>query len=348
MKLLGFIIVILSLSLLIQLYFTYRKVKGSVVRVQIESTALKDNRLKEPSNRYLSIYLPAGYHQSKVKYPVIYLLHGFRSNDQLFSSSALKDELDFAIENHLIPPVIVVAPNSNTKYGGSFYTNSITAGKWADYIAIDVVTYIDSKYRTKQSPESRMISGHSMGGHGALKIAMLYPDIFGSVYAMSPSILYWAEELQLTHPSFKKIAEAKSFKEIESDLYCAGFLAMGSTYTPSSSSPFFCSMPSVKKGNEMQIDTSTLSIWEEQFPLKMLRTHLSSLQKLQGIGLDWGKADEFKHLPVTCLKFDQALTELGIDHTAVAYEGHHSDKLTGEDSRILNGLLPFFAQQLNQ
>ncbi len=348
MRLIAMTITILTIILIVQLFFLFQSQSGGkVIRKKINSTALIGNIMNEPSQRFISIYLPKGYENSNSEYPVLYFLHGFRGSDEVFNIQEFKKELDDAIEKKIIPPVIVVAPNSTTKFGGSFYTNSDLAGKWADYIAIDVVEYIDENYSTIKNRNSRVISGHSMGGNGALKIAMLYPNVFGSVYALSPSILYWSDELIVNHESFKKINEAKNFKEIESDLYAAGFLAMGSTYSPKSNfPPFYCQMPFTKIGNSMKVDSSILNIWESQFPLQMVKHHVSSLKSLNGIGFDWGKNDEFKHLPVTCRLLDKELSKFNILHTAEEYTGKHSDKLTGEESRILNGLVPFLNKNI--
>jgi S-formylglutathione hydrolase FrmB len=78
--------------------------------------------------------------------------------------------------------------NGTNKLGGSFYVNSSVTGDWEDFIAQDVVGYVDSNFRTLAQSESRGITGHSMGGFGALNIAMHRPDVFGAVYSMSPGL----------------------------------------------------------------------------------------------------------------------------------------------------------------
>ena len=53
-------------------------------------------------------------------------------------------------------------------------------------IAEDLVAYIDSHYRTIPDRNSRGLSGHSMGGYGTIRIGMKRPDLFSSIYALSP------------------------------------------------------------------------------------------------------------------------------------------------------------------
>jgi enterochelin esterase-like enzyme len=95
--------------------------------------------------------------------------------------------MDKAIAQGKIKPVIVVIPNHYTNYRGSWYTNSPLGGKWADFTAIDLVSHIDKNYRTIPDRNSRGITGHSMGGFGAIRLGMLFPDVFSAVYGLSPA-----------------------------------------------------------------------------------------------------------------------------------------------------------------
>src|SRR5438270_9002434 len=82
--------------------------------------------------------------------------------------------------------MIVVLPDSKTVHNGSMYSSSVTTGDFEKFIAHDVVAYIDAHYRTLPNRMSRGLVGHSMGGYGASRIGMKHPDVFGSLYIMSP------------------------------------------------------------------------------------------------------------------------------------------------------------------
>ena len=82
--------------------------------------------------------------------------------------------------------MIVVLPDSKTIYNGSMYSSSITTGDFENFIARDVVAYIDAHYRTIPERTSRGLVGHSMGGYGASRIGMKHSDVFASLYVMSP------------------------------------------------------------------------------------------------------------------------------------------------------------------
>src|SRR5204863_6604964 len=75
---------------------------------------------------------------------------------------------------------------SKTVYNGSMYSSSVTTGDFENYVARDVVAYIDAHYRTIPRRSSRGLVGHSMGGYGASRIGMKHSDVFGSLYIMSP------------------------------------------------------------------------------------------------------------------------------------------------------------------
>jgi hypothetical protein len=75
-------------------------------------------------------------------------------------------------------------------------------------------------------------------------------------------------------------------------------------------------------------------------------SHVKELKSLNAIKIDWGRNDEFAHIPVTYLLFSQKLEALGINHEAEMYLGDHSHKVWGGDGRWYNALLPFFERNL--
>ena len=85
--------------------------------------------------------------------------------------------------------MILVHPDANTIYNGSMYSNSPTTGDWEAYMRDDLVSYIDSHYRTLSDRMSRGLAGHSMGGYGTIRIGMKHPEVFSSLYIMSACCL---------------------------------------------------------------------------------------------------------------------------------------------------------------
>lgn len=137
-------------GLLLLIVSTTGVAQGKLVRQEFVAASLQNNNGGEYPVRQLTVYLPPGYEQGTQRYPVIYVLHGYGGTDSIMMSVWInfKRLLDEAIKTGKMRPMIVVAPNSNTKLQGSFYTNSSVTGKWADYIGKDVVQYMDKNLRT--------------------------------------------------------------------------------------------------------------------------------------------------------------------------------------------------------
>ena len=175
--------------------------QGTLVEDEITSPSLEGNLLGDPATRKMMVYLPPSYDTSPDRqYPTVYLLHGYMGNHTWFVWSLnlffeqlgidlgvkIQEIADALISAGEMEEMILVMPDGTNAYGGSWYSNTPVIGNYRDYIAGDVVAYIDGKYRTMASRDSRGIAGHSMGGYGALSLAMGYPEVFGAVAALSP------------------------------------------------------------------------------------------------------------------------------------------------------------------
>lgn len=337
--------------------------KGKVIIEKFLSPSLQGNHAGEDPMRRVTIYLPPGYEESNHRYPVLYFLHGFLSNDSLMMAwNGFYELMNAAILSGNIHPMILVLPNSDNNFGGSFYTNSSLTGNWADYIGKDVVNYIDKKYRTIPNRNSRGLTGHSMGGNGALKIGMLYSEVFGAVYALSPAAIGWAADFSINNPAFRSMDsfrnEFSSMQITESLMKgdMADFLkkfntkllaCLARTYSPDGGKSFLsATMPVTYNGNSMIVNEEVKIKWEANFPLNMIESHLTELKSLNAIKIDWGRNDGSKHIPLTCIQFSKKLEANGVKHFAEEYLGGHVDKQGGLDGRIYTEMLPFFEMYL--
>jgi len=131
-----------------------------------------------------NVYLPPDYETSAgTRYPVIYWLHGSGGNESGGLPEAAK--LHAAIVAGQIPPTIMVFPNGG---GKSEYRDWREQNVMPETMIIrELIPYIDEHYRTKAAPFGRALEGMSMGGNGALKLALKYPEMFGSVVAVAGS-----------------------------------------------------------------------------------------------------------------------------------------------------------------
>jgi len=134
------------------------------------------------------VYLPPSYSNSPTKkYPVLYFLHGLFEDETRWSTRGQTDQImNRMISEGKIGEFIVAIPNGGT----SFYTNLRDGSeKWEDMIVTEFLPMIESNYRINTVRGQRGISGTSMGGYGALKIAMKHPDLVGSASAHSAVLL---------------------------------------------------------------------------------------------------------------------------------------------------------------
>ncbi|WP_114780632.1 alpha/beta hydrolase [Botryobacter ruber] len=342
--------VLLCIFLFFQVLFCHAQdySKGQVRVEKLLAKALQGNRGGENPVRSITVYLPPGYNEGNKRYPVIYYLHGFAWNDSLLIAQDHLDQLlDKAIAAGKIRETVVVMPDHHTLYRGSYFTNSSLTGNWADFTAREVVTFIDKNYRTIPDKNSRGLAGHSMGGYGALKLVMQYPDVFGAVYAMSPAKLDWGKEYTIDNSAFKMISTAKTREEILENMAATAYIAMGRVYSPNPQKPpFYCDLPVSYEGDRKVVNYDVLAKWEKQSPTRMVSSHVKELKGLNALKLDWGRNDPFPHIPVTSLQFSQELEAYGISHYAEEYIGDHVNKLWTPDGRAYNDMLPFFETYL--
>ncbi len=123
------------------------------------------------------------------RYPVVYALHGYSIGAEQWSHEIHAPQTIEGAFASGAKEMIVVLPDSKTLHNGSMYSGSVTTGDFENFIARDVVSYIDAHYRTIPERRSRGLAGHSMGGYGATRIGMKHADVFGSLYIMSPCCL---------------------------------------------------------------------------------------------------------------------------------------------------------------
>jgi enterochelin esterase-like enzyme len=137
------------------------------------------------------IYLPKSYKtNSQLRYPVIYWLHGGRGSQR--EGGWMVDQIDKAISVGKMPEVIIVLVQGLPTVR---YVDTKDGTRPVEKVIIkDLIPHIDSAYRTINDRKSRAIEGMSMGGYGALRLGFKYPELFGVVSALAPSITEMKDE----------------------------------------------------------------------------------------------------------------------------------------------------------
>ena len=117
-----------------------------------------------------------------MRYPVVYLLHGHSGNylDWLDKAPGFLDLADTY-------QAIIVCPDGGYD---SWYLDSPVndSSQYETHVSEEVVAFVDEHYRTIPRREGRAITGLSMGGHGALFLALRHPQTFGAAGSMSGGV----------------------------------------------------------------------------------------------------------------------------------------------------------------
>ena len=149
--------------------------------VQGDTVAVYSDKMQKSIKN--TIVVPAQYFDPDLleeQYPVIYLLHGYSGD---YSNWAHFKDLD-AIATDL--GVIFVCPDG--EHGWYWDSPVRKDSQYETYVSKELVNYIDTHYRTMKTPAMRAITGLSMGGHGALWLAIRHSDVFGNAGSMSGGV----------------------------------------------------------------------------------------------------------------------------------------------------------------
>ncbi len=235
-----------------------------------------------------SIFVPPSFTKDPSRtYPVVYFLHGLNNDHTSWTVPRYGDlpgKVEQLILTGKIPEILLVNPKGDN----SFYCNTADGTKkYEDFVVREISSYVESKYRGRKSRANRAIAGTSMGGYGALKIAMKYPDLFSSVAGHSPIILLGKNPL-----------------DVPEELKSARFYQ------------FFVNIMKPIFGDPLRQE-----LWDANNPLLLAKS--AKLDHLR-IFFDYGTEDRYIQsirLDQGVKALDQALTEAKVDHTLKIYPG---------------------------
>ena len=150
-----------------------------------ECSVVKSTILARPV-RYCA-FLPESFDQDKTRrYPVLYYLHGLGDNEQSLLNLGGWDLIEELRRQGKIGDFVVLAPSG----GHTFYLNSADGKlRYEDFLTQEFMPQMEKKYRVEGGRATRGITGVSMGGYGALRLAFKYPQQFAAVSAQMPALI---------------------------------------------------------------------------------------------------------------------------------------------------------------
>lgn len=315
---------------------------AAVEHIKIHGRALEGNLEGDAVDRDAVVILPPSYGaEPNRRYPVVYALHGFFIGAEQWSQEIRVPQTVEGAFAKGAKEMIVVLPDSKTIYGGSMYSGSVTTGDFEDYIARDVVAYMDAHYRTIPDRNSRGLVGHSMGGYGASRIGMHHPDVFGALYIMSPCCMSArgaggppnAPNAEAADPlaAMKTPADAEKLP--------AGLrtqLASAAAWSPNPKKPpLYLDLP---VGTDRD---AVLAKWAANAPLAFVDQYIQNLRQYRAIAIDVGDQDGLR---VDAGKFHDLLDNYGIQNSFEIYPGTHTSNVA---FRFQDFVMPFFSRNLS-
>lgn len=148
-------------------------------RVQVDTISVFSQKMKKEVKSV--VILPDNY-SIKKHYPVVYLLHGYSDNYAKWVKT--DPEIKTLSTEHQF---IIVCPDGG--YSSWYFDSPIDSTfQYESFITKDLLTFIDTHYSTIPDRKARAITGLSMGGHGALYLAIRNRNLFGSAGSMSGGV----------------------------------------------------------------------------------------------------------------------------------------------------------------
>ncbi|MCI0633334.1 MAG: enterochelin esterase [Actinobacteria bacterium] len=315
-----------------------RTFEGRLDELEIDSEALKGNRLGDPHVRPLWVYTPPGYDDDPGRrYPCVYVIQGltgqldmwrnrepFRANypemaDELFASGQA-------------PPTLVAFVDCWTSIGGSQFLNSPGTGRYQDFLCDEVVAFVDERYRTMPDREHRGIQGKSSGGYGAMVTPMLRPDVFGALASHAGDSLFEACYL----PEFRETVRALrehydgSYERFWEDFRSRPAMSKKDDGTLLNDWCMAACYSADEDGTvRLPFDVSTGMLIDEVWqrwlaldPVRMVPQHADVLRAMRGIWLDAGTKDEW-YLDNGTVAVSKQLEEIGVEHTLELFDAGH-------------------------
>jgi len=337
---------------------------NAVEHIKVHGKSLEGNLLGDSPDRDVFVYLPPSYQTSRNRrYPVVYLLHGYGLNAETYLGAfGIPNRVDSDIAAGTAKEMILVNPDAFNKYNGSMYSSSPTNGDWETFLTQELVAYIDTHYRTLANRESRGLAGHSMGGYGTFRLAMKYPEVYSSVYAMSSCCLLSNPQppgagrggaapdgakqaaVKQAPPAADKGGDKGSDKGKGAAKGGRGGGFGNVQYAEAAAwssnpkrPPLFFDQPT----EDGKFRPEIAAKWAANSPLAMLDQYLGNLKTFKAIAMDVGLQDT---LAGSNRQMDAMLTQFDIAHTFETYEGDHTNHVR---DRSEQKVFPFFSANLS-
>lgn len=252
----------------------------AVAQGRIDCSSMQ-SKILQRGVRYCALLPPSYLSDPTNKYPIVYFLHGLGQNEQALMMGGGWGLIEDMRQHHTIGDFLIIAVEG----GGSFFINSADGKQhYSDFFLTEFIPFVEGHFRVIRTRKTRGISGLSMGGYGALRLAFAHPELFGSVSVQSAALI------------------TESPKQINADLQHAGPLArlLGGVF-----------------GNPIDV-----AHWNQNNPFVLARRNRAQL-KTMAIYINCGQQDDFG-FEQGASKLHEELKAQGIPHEFHLFPGAHT------------------------
>lgn len=275
--------------------------------IEIQAPSLQNSVISTKLQQPIYVHLPLSYFSTQQDYPVVYYLHGYNGsiNEAKYLSSYVSDEM---VKENQANEMIVVGVNGNNYFGGSFWANSPVTGNWEDFLLKDVISYVDTHYRTLSDAKYRGLAGFSMGGGAATNIALKHPNTFKHLFVLSGGLF---DENGLDNAT-------KQWKSNSWHHFLDGYAA---TFSPN--------LESTNHRKWLDWDETSNEIrelWKNGFGNLDIKVanYAQGKDRLLSVRIEYGTHDKFKWIPQGSHYLANQLRSTGLQVEEVTHDGGHS------------------------
>ncbi|HUK65556.1 MAG TPA: alpha/beta hydrolase-fold protein [Anaeromyxobacteraceae bacterium] len=310
---------------------------GRLEWTEVDSASLASNPLGDPARRPLLLYLPPGY-GGGARFPSIYFLHGFSGSARGWVNvipfqPSVPERLDALVASGSLPPFLGVFVDGFTALGGSQWLNTTAQGRYRDYLASDVVPFVDGHYLTVPRAGARAVVGKSSGGYGALVMGAHHPELFSHVachagdagfeYCYLPDFPRAAASLEGQDPAawFEAFRQrARTTRLRAEDHATLNILAMAAAYSPREGEPLGLELPFERQTARLR--EGVWARWLAHDPVRFVPRTIGSYRALRSLFIDCGSRDEY-HLRWGSRMVVESLRAGGVEVVHEEFEDGH-------------------------
>jgi len=308
----------MRLILLILIISSVSTVKADVITSYFYSDSLG-------YDMYYEIVLPPSYESNPDStYPSIYFLHGFGLDYSWYGSVVSVFE-DMMASGEIRESILIKPDGFVIPYLGSMYTNSDYNGQFEDYIVQDLISHIDGSYNTIDNSSYRAIMGHSMGGYGAVKLSIKFPELFQVAASHSGPVA-----IENVIPDLLPVLLAETgilgYQPWNGTVSLFMYSASAAFSPNVDDWPYYVDLPVDYYGNVID---EVWDLWLGHDALTLAQENLANIQSIR-FYMDCGDQDDYLFYNHST-SFSEFLDEVNINHVYETYPGDHFTEVLNGD-----------------